>query len=215
MDAGNASDSTTVVITDDHAVVREGLRLIIDAQDRMSVLAEAGDLAGARAALREHTPNVLLLDVNLGGESGLNAIPEFRREWPGTAIVVLTMQDEPNYARQALEAGAAGYVLKEAAGSEVVRAIRAAADGKTYLQPEVGARVLEARLRRAEEALTDREQQVLRLIALGHTNAEIAGELFLSVRTVESHRARIHEKLRITGRAELTRYALENGLIER
>jgi two-component system, NarL family, response regulator NreC len=215
MDAEIASDRITVVITDDHAVVREGLRLIIDGQDRMSVLGEAKDLEGARESLREHTPDVLVLDVNLEGESGLDAIPELRREWPDTAIVVLTMQDEPSYARQALEGGASGYVIKEAAGEELVRAIRAAAEGKTYLHPEVGARLLQARLHGDSDALSERELQILRLIALGHTNAEIAGELFLSVRTIESHRARIHEKLGVTGRAELTRYAREKGLIER
>jgi two-component system response regulator NreC len=215
MEAGTSHEPITVVITDDHAVVRQGLRLIIEAQSQMHVVAESSDLAGARAHLRDHVPDVLLLDVNLGGESGLDAIPSLRSGAPATAIVVLTMQNEPAYARRALEAGASGYVVKEAAGDELVRAIRAAANGQTYVQPELGGRLVHERLQPADEPLSPRELDVLRLLALGHTNGEIAKQLFLSVRTVESHRARLQEKLGIQGRAELVRYALASGVVER
>jgi two-component system response regulator NreC len=206
--------TVTVLICDDHAVVREGLRLILAGEAGIDVVGEASDVEGVRRALAEHAPDVLLLDINLGGESALSRIPELRREAPGTAIVVLTMQKEPFYAREALEGGATGYVLKESAASELVRAIRAAAAGETYLQPELGGALLNPQRRDRSEPLSKRELEVLRLIGLGHTNSEISAKLFLSVRTVESHRARIHEKLGVTGRAELVRYALDHGLID-
>ena len=206
--------TVTVLICDDHAVVREGLRLILAGEAGIDVVGEASDVEGVRRSLAEHAPDVLLLDINLGGESALKRIPELRQEAPGTAIVVLTMQKEPFYAREALEGGATGYVLKESAAGELVRAIRAAAAGETYLQPELGGALLKPQRGDQTEPLSKRELEVLRLIGLGHTNTEISAKLFLSVRTVESHRARIHEKLGVTGRAELVRYALDHGLID-
>jgi two-component system response regulator NreC len=165
---------------------------------------------------RAHRPDVLILDLNMPGEPSLPAIPALRQELPDTQIVVLTMQNDPAFAREALRTGAVGYVLKEAADTELVQAVRLAAEGRTYLNPELGARVAtEPRsLDGPPDDLTDREVEVLRLIALGHTNAEIGKQLYLSVRTVESHRAHIQQKLRRTTRAELVRYALEHGLIE-
>ena len=210
-----AFDLVTVLITDDHAVVREGLRLIIEREAGMRVVGETGDLPGARAQLQDYQPDVLVLDVNLGGQSGLDAIPALRRESPGTAIVVLTMQNEPAYAREAFEAGAAAYVVKDAAGSELVRAIRAAAAGESYIHPELAGQLLHDQVKPPDEPLTEREREVLRLIAFGHTNAEISDRLYLSVRTIESHRARIQEKLGLRGRAELIRYALATGIVER
>ena len=206
--------TVTVLICDDHAVVREGLRLILAGEAGIDVVGEASDVEGVRRSLAEHAPDVLLLDINLGGESALKRIPELRQEAPGTAIVVLTMQKEPFYAREAIEGGATGYVLKESAAGELVRAIRAAAAGETYLQPELGGALLNPKRGDQSEPLSKRELEVLRLIGLGHTNTEISAKLFLSVRTVESHRARIHEKLGVTGRAELVRYALDHGLID-
>ena len=206
---------TTIVLVDDHAVVRRGLRLVLDDEDDFEVVAEAGDVPDALRYVRAHRPRVLVLDLNLPGESGLAAIPRFREGSPDTGIVVLTMQSEPAFAREALRAGALGYVLKEAADDELVQAVRAVADGGTYLNPRLGARLA------AEppsppgppDDLTEREAEILRLIALGHTNGEIARQLFLSVRTVESHRAHVQQKLRRTTRAELVRYALEHGLV--
>jgi two-component system, NarL family, response regulator NreC len=147
------------------------------------------------------------------GGSGLTAIPEIRRQSPETQIVMLTMQDETSSARQALQAGVLGYILKEAASEELVKAVRLAAQGRTYLQPELGAR-LAAEPAATRDDLSERETEVLRLIALGHTNNEIAKRLYLSVRTVESHRAHIQQKLNLSSRSELVKYAIERGLLE-
>jgi two-component system, NarL family, response regulator NreC len=203
-----------VVIADDHAVVRRGLRQVLDAQDGFEVVAEASDLDGARRCVRGHHPDVLVLDLNMPGGSSLDGIPEIRAECPDTQIVVLTMQDEPAYARHALSAGALGYVLKESAESELVEAIRRAASGDTYLNPRLGARVAAEPRPGLPDGLSEREVEVLRMIALGHTNAEIAEQLFLSVRTVETHRAHIQQKLRLVTRAELVRYALDHKLVD-
>jgi two-component system, NarL family, response regulator NreC len=211
-----AATETTVVIADDHAVVRKGLRLLIDAEPGLRVVAEAGTANDALRKARAHRAGVLILDLNMPGGSSLEAIPEIREQAPTTAIVVLTMQNDPAFARQALQSGAAGFVLKEAADDELLEAIRLAAGGGTYLNPSLGARLAAQPLEPAgpPDDLSERELAVLRLIALGHTNGEIAGELHLSVRTVESHRAHIQQKTRRSSRAELVRYALEHGLVE-
>jgi two-component system response regulator NreC len=201
------------VIADDHAVVRRGLRWVLEAEDGFEVVAEASDLEGARRFVGGHHPDVLVLDLNLPEGLSLGAIPGMRAEFPDTEIVVLTMQNEPAYARHALTAGALGYVLKEAAESELVEAVRRAAVGDTYLNPRLGARLAAEPPPGLPGGLSEREVEVLRLIALGHTNAEIAAELFLSVRTVETHRAHIQQKLRLGSRSELVAYALEHGLI--
>jgi len=205
-----------IVIADDHAVVRSGLRMLLDAAEGMEVVAEAGDVDDAIRYTRGHRPQVLVLDLNMPGRPSLEAIPELREEIPDTQIVVLTMQNDPAFARQAMRAGALGYVLKEAADEELVQAVRLASEGRTYLNPELGARVAAAPPDSAgrPDQLTEREVEVLELIALGHTNNEIADRLFLSVRTVESHRAHIQQKLRRSSRAELVRYALANGLVD-
>jgi two-component system response regulator NreC len=217
MDAERADrDQITVVIADDHTVVRQGLRLLIDNGDGLQVVAEAGDVPDAERLTRAHRPSVLVLDLNMPGGSSLEAIPRLREHSPDTAIVVLTMQDDPAFARQALRTGALGFVLKEAADEELLEAIRLAAAGDTYLNPRLGARLAAQPPEPAgpPDDLTDREVAVLRLIALGHTNTEMAQQLFLSTRTIETHRAHIQQKLRRTSRAELVRYALEHGLVE-
>ncbi len=214
-DADAAPATTTILVADDHAVVRSGLRLLLDAEEDFEVVAEAGDVSSTLRSVRGHKPDVLILDLNMPGEPSLPAIPQLRENSPDTQIVVLTMQSDPAFAREALRAGAVGYVLKEAADSELVDAVRSAAAGRTYLNPELGAR-LAAEPPAASgppDDLTEREVEVLRLIALGHTNAEIGQQLYLSVRTVESHRAHIQRKLGRTTRAELVRYALDRGLI--
>jgi two-component system response regulator NreC len=207
---------TTVVIADDHTVVRQGLRMLIDNEDGFQVLAEAGTVPDAERLTRAHRPSVLVLDLNMPGGSSLEAIPRLREQATGTAIVVLTMQDDPAFARQALQSGAVGFVLKEAADEELLQAIRLAAQGDTYLNPRLGARMAAAPLEPdgPPDDLSEREVEVLRLIALGHTNGEIAEQLFLSTRTVETHRARIQQKTRRATRAELVRYAFEHGLVE-
>jgi two-component system response regulator NreC len=209
-------DKTTIVIADDHTVVRQGLRLLIEAEADMQVVAEAGDVADAERLTRAHRPRVLVLDLNMPGGSSLEAIPRLREQAPGTAIVVLTMQDDPAFARRALQEGALGFVLKEAADEELLEAVRLAARGQTYLNPRLGARlaVQPAEPSGPPDDLTDREVEVLRLIALGHTNAEIGQQLYLSTRTVETHRAHIQQKLRRSSRAELVRYALEHNLVD-
>jgi two-component system response regulator NreC len=207
--------SIRIVVADDHAVVRSGLRMLLDAEEDFEVVAEAGDAEAALRYARGHHANVVLLDLNMPGPSTLAAIPEFRERLPDVAIVVLTMQNDPAIARQAMQAGASGYVLKEAADDEMIDAIRAAAAGGTYLNPQLGARLAATPPTPAgpPDGLTEREAEVLKLIALGHTNAEIAERLYLSVRTVESHRAHIQHKIRRTSRADLVSYALEHGLI--
>jgi two-component system response regulator NreC len=202
-----------LVLADDHAVVRAGLRLLLDAESDFEVVAEAGDVDAARRYVRGHHPDVLVLDLNMPGGSSLEAIPVIREEAPDTQVVVLTMQEEPAFARQALASGAAGYVLKEAADSELVEAVRRAALGEIYLNPTLGARIAREPPPGPPDDLSEREVEVLRLIALGHTNTEIAQQLYLSVRTVETHRAHIQQKLRVSSRAELVGYALQRGLV--
>ena len=210
------ADTITIVLADDHPVVRSGLRMLLEAEDDIEVVAEAGDVDATRRSVLGHKPSVLVLDLNMPGGSSLEAIPAMSESSPDTAVVVLTMQEDPAFAREALRAGARGYVLKQAAGTELVQAIRAAAGGGTWLNPELGARMAAAPAPTGPPGdLTERELDVLRLIALGHTNNEIAGQLFLSVRTVETHRAHIQQKLGRSSRAELVRYALDNDLIDR
>jgi two-component system response regulator NreC len=213
--ANDAPDErVTIVLADDHTVVRSALRMLLEAEPGFEVVAEAGDADAAARFSHGHKPDVLVLDLNMPGGSGLEAIPKVRERSPTTQIVVLTMQREAAFAREAIRAGALGYILKEAADEELVKAVRLAARGETYLQPELGARIAAEPEQRQDHDLTEREVEVLRLIALGHTNSEIAEQLYLSVRTVESHRAHIQQKLGLTKRAALVRYALEHDLVE-
>ena len=214
-DFGPSSPPITIVIADDHQVVRAGLRLLLDAEEGFEVVAEAGDVPSTARGVSTHHPRVLILDLNMPGGSALPEIPRIRGLAPDTNIVVLTMQNEPEVAREALRAGAMGYVLKEAAQTELVQAVRMAAEGRTYLNPELGARLAAERASVAgpPDELSPRELEVLRLIALGHTNGEIATQLYLSVRTVESHRAHIQQKTRRTSRADLVSYAREHHLL--
>ena len=207
-----------VVLVDDHAVVRSGLRLLLDANDDLEPVGEAGSAREAVFEARTLEPDVILLDVVMPDQSGLDIIPTLLHERPETKILVLSMQDDPQYVRQAFAAGASGYVLKEAADTEVVAAVREVARGGRYVHPELGARLVAAdtdeRRRAEEDPLSEREREVLRLLALGHTNQEIAKQLYISVRTAETHRAHIMQKLRLSNRAELVRYALAQGLLE-
>ena len=207
----------TIVIADDHQVVRSGLKMLLEAEEDFEVVAEAGEVDAVTRTVLGYKPDVLVLDLNMPGGSSLPAIPKMLSDSPSTNIVVLTMQEDPAFAREALQAGARGYVLKEAADSELVEAVRMAAEGRTYLHPELGAKIAAEPPKPAgpPDDLTEREVDILRLIALGHTNTEIAEQLFLSVRTVESHRARVQQKTGLTTRAELVRYALDNQIVER
>ncbi len=214
-----ADDEITIVLADDHAVVRSGLRMLLDAEDGLRVVAEAGTVDDAVRLTKAHRPAILVLDLNMPGidsASSLDALPALADGAPATRVVILTMQENPEYARRALQAGAKAYVLKEAADSELVDAVRCAVRGEVYLHPRLGAQIAAAPATAPAPAddLTDREVEILRLIALGHTNNDIAQQLFLSVRTVESHRAHIQQKLRRTTRADLVRYALDRGLLD-
>ena len=216
MQASSDAATIRIVLADDHATVRRGLQLLLDNEDGFEVVASVGDVDAAIRTTRGYKPDVLVLDLNMPGGSSLDAIPEILAASPNTRIAVLTMQNEPGFARQALSAGALAYVLKEAADDELVTAIRRAAAGETYLNPQLGARLAAepAQPEGPPDDLSEREVEVLRMIALGHTNAEIAKQLYLSIRTVESHRSHIQQKLRRSSRADLVRYAIDHGLVE-
>jgi two-component system, NarL family, response regulator NreC len=207
-----------VVVVDDHAVVRSGIKLLLDSHEDIEVVGEAGNAKDAIFRVREQTPDVILLDLVMPGEGGIEVLPKLLKEAPDAKVLVLSMQDDPIYVREAFAAGASGYVLKEAADEEVVAAIRDIASGGSYVHPTLGARMVaaDAADRAAAEAdpLSDREREILRLLALGHTNQEIAKMLFISVRTAETHRAHIMQKLRLSTRAELVRHALAQGLLD-
>jgi len=212
-----------LLIVDDHAVLRAGLRMLLDVQPDMTVVAEADSGEDAVAQARQQRPDVILLDLSLPGMGGLEAIRRLREVDPAMRVLVLTMHDDEGYLRRALEAGSAGYVLKRAADAELVSAIRAVAGGGTYLHREhvavllqgtgeTGEDVVDAQ-REVCEALSARERQVLQLVALGHTNQQVADSLCLSIKTVETYRGRLMRKLGLATRAALVRYALDQGLL--
>ena len=208
-----AKGRITVVLADDHAVVRGALRALLEGQDDLEVVGEASDIGSARAIVAQLSPRVLVLDVNLPDGLATDALPELREEAPETAVVLLTMERDLTLARRALDAGARGYLFKDSAHLELIEAVRAAAAGEQHLAPAVA-----AGLKQKDEddspVLSPRETDVLRLMALGHTNREIGEHLSLSVRTVETHRAHIQQKLGLSSRPDLTRYALAHGLID-
>jgi len=213
-----ATKQTHVLIVDDHTLVRSGLRLLLESEPDFDIDDEAGDAEQAIRLARLHKPDVILLDVVMPGRSGLDAAPDLLAAAPKAKILVLSMQDDPSYVRQAFSAGATGYLLKEAADDELVQAVREVASGGRYVHPALGARLAaaeaEAKARAEADPLSEREREVLRLLALGHTNQEIAKLLFISVRTAETHRAHVMQKLRLSTRAELVRHALQQGLLE-
>jgi two-component system, NarL family, response regulator NreC len=213
-----SAEKLRVVIVDDHAVVRSGLRRVLESEG-IEVVGEAGSPSDAVYRTIELKPDVVLMDVVMPEGSGIEAVPKLLELAPATKVLVLSMLDDPRYVREAFSVGASGYVLKEAADSEVVAAVREVAAGGNYVHPALGARLIaadaEERRRSEEDPLSEREREVLRLLALGHTNQEIAKMLYISVRTAETHRAHILQKLRLQSRAELVRYALEQGLLER
>ena len=210
--------SIRVLVVDDHAVVRAGLRRVLDAESDIETVGEAANADRAVFEAIEHKPDVVLMDVMMPGKSGIEGMPAVMQAVPETKVLILSMQDDPRYVQEAFDAGASGYVLKEAADTEVVAAVRAVAAGERYVHPALGARLIEAAAaerRRAEvDPLSEREREVLRMLALGHTNQEIAKMLYISVRTAETHRAHIMQKLGLASRAELVRYALSEGLLD-
>jgi two-component system response regulator NreC len=210
----NGEGRTSVVLVDDHAVVRGALKALLDGQDDLKIVGEAGDIDGCRTMVAEKRPRVLVLDINLPDGLAVDVVPELREDSPETEIVLLTMERDLTLARRALDAGAKGYLFKDSAHLELIEAVRAAAAGDSYLAPAVAAGLKSERKDGERPVLSPRETDVLKLMALGHTNREIGEQLSLSVRTVETHRAHIQQKLGLSSRPELTRYALANGLIE-
>jgi two-component system, NarL family, response regulator NreC len=210
-----------VLIVDDHAILRSGLRMLLGAQQDMDVVGEASDGAEAVRLVGELQPDVVLLDLAMPGTSGLDALRLIKRDGSSTRALILSQYDDESYLRRALEAGASGYVLKRAADVELLSAIRAVSRGEVYLEPMLTRLVVNNLFRRGDDnavsvkvpALSDREREVLQLVALGHTNQQIADQLALSVKTVETYKARVMEKLGVRGRAALVRYAMEQGLI--
>ena len=197
------------LLVDDHQIVRSGVRKVLEATGRIEVVGEAAGVAEALERAGLLRPDVVVLDLTLRDGSGLDAISELRAA--GARVVILSMQDEPAYARKAFELGAQGYVVKDAADEELADAIDAVLGDRIYVHPALAARLV---MGEPEDDLTERERQILRLIALGYTNQEIAGQLFLSVRTIEAHRRHILDKLRLSTRADLVRYALERRIVE-
>jgi two-component system response regulator NreC len=207
-----------VLIVDDHAVVRSGLRHVLESEVGIEVVGEAGDARHATFEARAKQPDVILMDVVMPGASGIQAIPAVLTAAPAAHVLMLSMQDDPRYVREAFAAGAAGYILKEAVDTDVVAAVREIAAGGRYVHPTLGARMVTADATERADAqknpLSNRELEVLQLLALGHTNQEIAKLLLLSVRTAETHRSNIMQKLRLQTRAELVRHALKLGLLD-
>ena len=206
---------TRVLIVDDHAVVRAGLRLLVDNAEGLETVGEAGSSDEALERVKELEPDVTLLDLVMPDGNGIEALPAILEAHPAGRVLILSMEDNPGYVRKALGGGASGYVLKEAVDTEVVRAIREVAAGRRYLQPELGMRIVDEDPPGAEKKgpLSQREREVLRLIALGHTNPEIAERLFISVRTAETHRANIMQKLQLRTRADIVSYAMTEGIL--
>lgn len=203
----------SVILADDHQIVRDGIRMILESEPDIEVVAEVGDAENARRRTSGLKPDVLVLDLNMPGGSSLPMIPSILEGSPQTAIIALTMQEDPSFAREAFRLGAKGYVVKRSAGRELINAIHEVLGGGSYINPQLGARVA-AESEGPPGGLTRRESEVLALIAQGYTNPEIAERLVLSVRTVETHRSAIHRKVGTTNRAALVRFAREHNLID-
>ena len=214
-----ADQPMRILLVDDHRVVRAGLRMLLDAEDDIEVVDEAGDVRDAVFMTRRHAPDLILLDVRLPDGDGVEAIGRLQAEAPDAKVLILSMEDDAHHVRHAFANGADGYVLKDAAEEELANAVREVAGGGRYLHPELGARMVQAdieeRERAANDPLSDREREVLRLLAQGHTNQEIASQLYISTRTAEAHRAHIMQKLGFKSRAELVQYAIDQGMLER
>jgi two-component system response regulator NreC len=210
-----------VFIADDHAIVREGLKALIGVQAGMRVVGEAGDGREGYWAVVELKPDVAVMDISMPGWSGAEATARLRRDCPGVRVVALTVHEDESYLRGLLEVGASGYVLKRSATAELIHAIRTVAAGGTYIDANLADRLVSAYIDTKPVAehverdeLTAREMEVVKLIALGHSNKEIAARLEISVKTVETHKARSLEKLGLHGRADLVRYALQHGWLD-
>jgi two-component system, NarL family, response regulator NreC len=215
------TDPARILLADDHAVLRSGLRLLLSGQDGFQVVGEAATGTETLNQAEKLQPDLILLDLSMPGLGGMDSLPLLRKLAPSARVLILTMHDDPQYLRQALKNGAAGYVLKKAADVELLSAIRAVLRGEMYIHPSLTRVLLDDLLPSPDtssemnswEALSEREQEALRLVALGYTSAEIAEKLNLSVKTVETYRARGMEKLGLHNRAALVRFVMKKGLI--
>ena len=214
-DTAPEPEKVTIVLADDHELVRNGIRLVLEAEPDFEVVAEAGDADAAARYVLGHKPSVLVLDLSMPGTPSLDVLPKIAESSPETAVVVLTMQNEPAFAREALRKGVSGYVIKHSAAAELVQAVRSIVAGETYINPQLGARMVAEADTGPPDDLTPREIEVLGLVALGYMNPEIADQLVLSIRTVETHRSNIQRKTGLTTRAELVAYALDHDLVKR
>jgi two-component system, NarL family, response regulator NreC len=216
VEAGESAEQAAIriILADDHALMRRSLRLLLDTESDLEVVAEADDLALVVRHVHGQRPHVLVLDLGMPGGSSIDAIKRLRTQVPETHVVVLTLDDNPVFAQQALSAGAVGFVLKDSADEDLPSAVRAAAKGKEFVSPQILAHLDSVRESLSVDKLSPREAEVLRMIAFGHTSVEIARMLHLSPRTIETHRTRIHRKLGIATRAELVRYALARGMLK-
>jgi two-component system response regulator NreC len=216
------AEKIRILLSDDHTILRTGLRMLIGAAGDLEVIGEAQDGEEAVALTERLKPDVVLMDISMPKMDGIKATAEIKRRMPGVKVLMLTMHENDEYLFRTIQAGGSGYVLKKAADDEVLDAIRHVAAGGAFLRPAVTTKLVQdylERVNKGEESdsygkLTEREREILRLIAEGHTNAQIAQMLVISVRTVESHRAHIMEKLGIQTRAELVKYALRKGLLD-
>ena len=212
------ADRLRVLLADDHAILREGVRLVLEAQPDITVVGEARDGEETLALAHQLRPDVVVMDIAMPGLNGLEATRRLREELPEVQVVILTMHSDHEYVTQVVQAGAIGYVLKQAAGQELVRALRAVRAGEAYLHPLATRALIGDYLRRVgdegpDDGLTPRERQVLRLVARGASNRAIANELGISVKTVEAHRANLMAKLDMHDRTDLVRYAIRTGLV--
>jgi DNA-binding NarL/FixJ family response regulator len=213
---------TKVLIADDHAIVREGVRMILAKEPDIEVVGEAEDGRQALDLVEQRRPNVVVMDLSMPGMGGIEATKKVKEQHPGVNVLALTMHEDESYVFQLLRAGASGYVLKRAAAQDLVQAVRAAAKGEAFLYPSVARKVVEDYLKRVEageereryDGLTEREREILTLIAQGLSNQHIAEKLYISIKTVQTHRAHVLEKLGLHDRTELVRYAIRKGLIE-
>jgi DNA-binding NarL/FixJ family response regulator len=208
------SELVRILLVDDHAVLRSGLRLLLEREEGLEPVGEAETAEDAVRSLPRLQPDVVVIDIEMPGIGGIDGTERIKERAPGARVLVLSMHDRPQDVRRAFDAGADGYLPKAAADEDLVRAIRAVAAGERYVHPSLGAALAAPAASAGPiDELTEREREVLRLLALGHTNQEIAEQLIVSVRTVESHRAHVMTKLRVTTRAGLVRAALDAGLL--
>jgi len=205
------SPVASVVLVDDHGVVRAGLARLIEVHDDLRLVGQAADIRSALEVVEIKRPDIVVLDITLGADNALDVLPTMLAKSKASRVLILSMHDDVAHVQDAFAAGAHGYLLKEAAETDLIDAIHALLQGETYVHPTLGARLARAAIAGPSDPLTEREREVARLLALGHTNQDISSQLYLSVRTVETHRGHVMAKLRLSSRAELVQWALDSG----